>query len=107
MRNYDRINAAPDRITEAGAALTICRGRSCRHMTQSGPFCSGTLRPARCSQHPANAASPSEWQLACQREAVIHPLAEANRLSRLEVDRAARMPKRAGLISALYSAGSS
>ena len=34
---------------------------------------------------------PSEWQLARQREAVIRPLAEADRLSCLQVDRAAKI----------------
>jgi len=38
-----------------------------------------------------HAASPSEWQLACQREAVIRPLAEADRISSLQVDRAAKI----------------
>ena len=42
------------------------------------------------SQADFHAASPSEWQLACQREAVIRPLAEADRLSCLQVDRAAK-----------------
>ena len=43
------------------------------------------------SQADFHAASPSEWQLACQREAVIRPLAEADRLSCLQVDRAAKI----------------
>ena len=43
------------------------------------------------SQADFHAASPSEWQLACQREAVIRPLAEADRLSCLQVDRAANI----------------
>jgi len=43
------------------------------------------------SQTDFHAASPSEWQLACQREAVIRPLAEADRLSCLQVDRAAKI----------------
>jgi len=44
------------------------------------------------SQADFQAASPSEWHLACQREAVIRPLAETNRLSCLQVDRAAKIP---------------
>ena len=43
------------------------------------------------SQADFHAASPSEWQLACQREAVIRPLAEVDRLSCLQVDRAAKI----------------
>jgi transposase len=43
------------------------------------------------SQADFHAASPSEWQLACKREAVIRPLAEADRLSCLQVDRAAKI----------------
>jgi putative transposase len=35
-------------------------------------------------------ASPEEWQLACRREAIIRPLAEADRLSRVQVDQAAK-----------------
>jgi len=42
------------------------------------------------SQADFHAASPSEWQLACQRKAVIRPLAEADRLSCLQVERAAQ-----------------
>jgi hypothetical protein len=43
------------------------------------------------SQADFHAASPSQWQLACQREAVIRPLAETDRLSCLQVDRAAKV----------------
>jgi hypothetical protein len=43
------------------------------------------------SQADFHAASPSEWQLACQREGVIRPLAETDRLSCLQVDRAAKI----------------
>ena len=43
------------------------------------------------SQADFHAASPSQWQLACQREAVIRPLAETDRLSCLQVDRAAKI----------------
>jgi hypothetical protein len=43
------------------------------------------------SQADFHAASPSEWHLACQREAVIRPLAETDRLSCLQVDRAAKV----------------
>jgi hypothetical protein len=43
------------------------------------------------SQADFHGASPSEWQLACQREAVIRPLAETDRLSCLQVDRAAKL----------------
>jgi hypothetical protein len=43
------------------------------------------------SQADFHAASSTEWQLACQREAVIRPLAEADRLSCLQVDRAAKI----------------
>ena len=43
------------------------------------------------SQADFHAASPSEWQLACQREAVIRRLAETDRLSCLQVHRAAKL----------------
>jgi putative transposase len=43
------------------------------------------------SQADFHGASPSEWQIACQREAVIRPLAETDRLSCLQVDRAANI----------------
>jgi hypothetical protein len=49
------------------------------------------FKPVVTSQADLHAASPSEWQLACQREAVIRPLAEADRLSCLQVDRAAKI----------------
>jgi hypothetical protein len=49
------------------------------------------FKPVVTSQADFHAASPSEWQLACQREAVIRPLAEADRLSCLQVDRAAKI----------------
>jgi hypothetical protein len=49
------------------------------------------LKPVVTSQADFHAASPSEWQLACQREAVIRPLAEADRLSCLQIDQAAKV----------------
>jgi len=49
------------------------------------------FKPVVTNQADFHAASPSEWQLACQREAVIRPLAEADRLSCLQVDRAAKI----------------
>jgi len=49
------------------------------------------FKPVVTSQADFHAASPSEWQLACQREAVILPLAEADRLSCLQVDRATKI----------------
>jgi hypothetical protein len=49
------------------------------------------FKPVVTSQADFHAASPSESQLACQREAVIRPLAEADRLSCLQVDRAAKI----------------
>ena len=48
------------------------------------------FKPVVTSQADFHAASPSEWQLACRREAVIRPLAEADGLSSLQVDRAAK-----------------
>ena len=49
------------------------------------------FKPAVTRQADFHAVSPSEWQLACQREAVIRPLAEADRLSCLQVDLAAKI----------------
>ena len=49
------------------------------------------FKPVVTSQADFHAASPSDWQLANQREAIIRPLAEADRLSRLQVDRAAKI----------------
>jgi hypothetical protein len=49
------------------------------------------FKPVVTSKADFHAASPSEWQLANQREAIIRPLAEADRFSRLQVDRAAKI----------------
>jgi putative transposase len=49
------------------------------------------FQPRREQPSDFHAASPSEWQLACQREAVIRPLAETDRLSCLQVEQAAKI----------------
>jgi hypothetical protein len=44
------------------------------------------LKPVVTSQADFHAASPSEWQLACQREAVIRPLADTDMPGRANDD---------------------